>query len=107
MRRKTLAMLSFRKGFVINISWKDQYVPLVIRDCVLLTTIEIVWHTIDRDAISALRKNGASSRRWLDGNRLVTRKNPPVTVAVLNQNIPLSCWFIMPTVICTIPMQPI
>jgi hypothetical protein len=91
---------------MINISWKDQFVLLVIRDCVLLTIIATAWHTIERDAISALRKNGASSRRWLDGNRPATRKKPPVTGVVLNQNTQLSCWCIMPTVICTIPMQP-
>jgi hypothetical protein len=92
---------------MVNISWKDQFVLLVIRDCVLLIIIVTAWHTIERDAISALRKNGASNRQWLDGNQPATRKKPPVTVVGLNQNMQLSCWCIMPTVIYTIPMQPI
>jgi hypothetical protein len=99
-------MLSFRKGFMVNTSWKDQSVLLVIRDCVPLTIIATVWHTIERDAINASRKNGASNRQWLDGNRLATRKKPPVTGVGSNQNMQLSCWCIMPTVICTIPIQP-
>jgi hypothetical protein len=48
---------------MVNISWKDQFVLLVIRDCVLLIIIVTAWHTIERDAISALRKNGASNRQ--------------------------------------------
>jgi len=92
---------------MINISWKDQFVLLVIRDCAPLTIIATVWHTIERDAINVLRKNAVSSRQWLDGNQLATRKKPPVTNVVSNQNTQLSCWCIMPTVICTIPMQPI
>lgn len=91
---------------MVNISWKDQFALLVPRDCVLLTTIGPAWHTIDHDAISALRKNGTSSRRWLDGKQPATRKKPPVTGVGLNQNMQLSCWCIMLTVICTIPMQP-
>jgi hypothetical protein len=99
-------MLSFRKGFTINTAWKDQFVLLAIRDCAPLTIIATVWHTIERDAINASRKNGVSNRQWLDGNQPATRKKPPVTVAGSNQNTQLSCWCIMPTVICTIPMQP-
>jgi hypothetical protein len=100
-------MLSFRKGFMVNTSWKDQCVLLAANDCVLLTTIVMAWHTIDLDAINALRKNGASNLRWLDGNQPATRKKPPVTGVGSNQNMQLSCWYIMQTVICTIPMQPI
>ena len=92
---------------MVNISWKDQYVLLVIRGYVLLTITVTAWHTIDHDAISALRKNGASNRRWLDGNQPATRKKSPVTGVASNQNTQRSCWCIMPTVTCTIPMQPI
>ena len=84
-------MLSFRKGFMVNTSWKDQYVLLAIRDCVLLTIIEMAWHTIELDVINALRKNGASNLRWLDGNRPATRKKPTVTGVDLNQSMQLSC----------------
>ena len=80
---------------MVNTSWKDQFVLLATRDCVLLTTIVTVWHTIERDVINALRKNGASNRQWLDGNQLATRKKPPVTGVALNQNMQLSCWCIM------------
>jgi hypothetical protein len=92
---------------MVNTAWKDQRVLLVANDCVLLTTIVMVWHTIDRDAINALRKNGASNLQWLDGNQPATRKKPPVTGVALNQNMQLSCWCIIWTVICTIPVQPI
>ena len=91
---------------MVNISWKDQFVQLAIKDCVLLTITVTAWHTIDRDAINALRKNVASNRQWLGGNRLATRKKSPVTGVGSNQNMQLSCWCIMPTVICTIPIQP-
>ena len=91
---------------MVNISWKDQFVQLVIRDCVRLTITVTVWYTIELDAINALRKNGVSSRQWLDGNQPATRKKPPVTGVGSNQNMQLSCWCIMQTVICTIPMQP-
>jgi hypothetical protein len=90
---------------MVNTSWKDQSALLVIRDCVLLTIIATAWHTIERDVINASRKNVASSRQWLDGNQPATRKKPPVTGVGSNQNMQLSCWYIMPTVICTIPMQ--
>ena len=92
---------------MVNISWKDQYVLLAIRDCVPLTITVTAWHTIDRDAINALRKNVASNCQWLGGNQPATRKKPPVTGVVLNQNTQLSCWCIMWTAICTIPMQAI
>ena len=80
---------------MVNTSWKDQFALLVIRDCVLLTITETVWHTTERDAIYALRKNDESNHQWPGGNRLAIRKKPPVTSVGLNQNMQLSCWCIM------------
>ena len=80
---------------MVNIPWKDQFVLLATKDCVLLTIIEMEWHTIDLDVIYVLRKNDKSRRRWLGGNRPAIRKKPPVTNVDLNQNMQLSCWYIM------------
>jgi hypothetical protein len=82
------------KVFTLNTPWKDLYVLLVIKDCVLSTTTVMACHTIEHDANTVLRNNVVLSRQWHVGNRPVIRKKPHVIDAALNQSIQHKRWCI-------------
>jgi len=77
------------KVFILNTPWKDLYVLLAIKDCVLSTTTVMACHTIEEDVNTVLRNSVVLSRLWHGGNRLDIRKKPYVIDVALNQSIRL------------------
>jgi hypothetical protein len=52
------------------------------------------------------RKTKNSSRLSPDGSCPGTRKKPHVTVAALDQDMLVNCWYIIVMAVCTTPVQP-
>jgi hypothetical protein len=105
--QKLLSLHPLPKVFTLNTPCKDPYVRRVAKDCVLSTTIEMVYRTIEHDVNTVLKNNVEQSHPSLGGNQVVIRKKPHVIDVALNQNTLHKRRYIMWMAIYTIPASTI
>jgi hypothetical protein len=63
--------------------------------------------TTDHGVMCVSNVTNKSNQQNLDGELLATRKNPHAIAAGSGPDMPVNCWCIIATAICTTPVQSI